>query len=236
VLFSIWDTRVQDYKVYASANKVDDSWMKQEKDGVPVSRDPDYPVVGVSWEDVQRFNQWLTNQEITGGKLPKGAKYRLPTDEEWSVAVGLPHELGATPAEKHQKNTVDFPWAKDYPPRGNAGNYADESFHAQFPLNENASTADNKNRWIAIYTDGYAATSPVGAFPANAFGLCDMGGNVWQWCEDWFDASHEERVLRGGSWRYADRSNLLSSSRHHLVPGNRYSDYGFRCVLELPVK
>ncbi len=50
VLFSIWDTRVQDYKEYAGANKVGDSWTKQQKDGVPVGQEPNHPVVGVRWE------------------------------------------------------------------------------------------------------------------------------------------------------------------------------------------
>jgi formylglycine-generating enzyme required for sulfatase activity len=218
VLFSVWDTRVQGYATYAGAKKVDDSWRKQAKDGVPAGRELNHPVVGVSWEDAQGFCQWLTEKEIAEGKLPKGVKYRLPTDEEWSWAVGLPPELGATPAEKNGKNGVDFPWGKDFPPRGKVGNYADETFHAKFPLKEDAKDDWNKNRWIEGYTDGYATTSPVGSFPANACGLYDMGGNVWQWCEDWFDASHRDRVLRGASWSDLDRGLLLSSTRHPGVP------------------
>jgi len=236
VLFSIWDTRVQDYKAYAAVNKVDDSWTKENKDAVPISRESDYPVVGVSWEDAKGFNQWLTNKEITEGKLPKGAQYRLPTDEEWSVAVGLPQEEGTTPAEKSQKNNVDLPWGKDYPPRGKVGNYADETFHAKFPLKEDAKDDWNKNRWIEGYADGYATTSPVGSFPANTYGLYDMGGNVRQWCEDWFDASRKDCVLRGSSWNMGVRVGLLSSVRIHDVPTYRNGGIGFRCVLELPPK
>jgi serine/threonine protein kinase len=231
VLFSVWDTLVQDYAAYAGAKKVDDSWTKQAKDGVPAGRELNHPVVGVSWEDAQAFCQWLTEKETAEGKLPKGLKYRLPTDEEWSWAVGLPPELGATPAEKSHKNSVDFPWGKDYPPRGKVGNYADEAFHAKFPLKEDAKDDWNKNRWIAGYTDGYATTSPVGSFPANAYGLYDMGGNVFQWCEDWYDASHKDRVLRGASWVGIDRYDLLSSNRCHFIPGNRNGSDGFRCVV-----
>jgi hypothetical protein len=116
---------------YAGAKKVDDSWTKQERDGVPVGRELNHPVVGVSWEDAQGFCQWLTEKESAEGKLPKGWKYRLPSDEEWSWAVGLPPELGATPAEKSGKNSVDFPWGKDWPPTKKVGNYADETFHAK---------------------------------------------------------------------------------------------------------
>ena len=231
VLFSVWDTRVQDYAAYAAAKKVGDAWTKQEKDGAPAGRESNDPVVGVSWEDAQAFCQWLTEKEQAEGKLPKGLKYRLPSDEEWSWAVGLPAELGTTPAEKSRKNSVDFPWGKDYPPRGKVGNYADEAFHAKFPKPD-AKDPGVKNQWIEGYTDGYATTSPVGSFPANAYGLYDMGGNVWQWCEDWFDASHKDRVLRGASWLYgSDRYHLLSSFRNHNSPTYRYSGNGFRCVL-----
>jgi serine/threonine protein kinase/formylglycine-generating enzyme required for sulfatase activity len=231
VLFSVWDTRVQDYATYAGAKKADDFWTKQAKDGVPAGRELNHPVVSVSWEDAQGFCQWLTEKETAEGSLPKGMKYRLPTDEEWSWAVGLPPELGATPAEKNGKNSVDFPWGKDYPPRQKVGNYADEAFHAKFPPKEDAKDDWNKNRWIEGYTDGYATTSPVGSFLANAYGLYDMGGNVSQWCEDWFDASHKDRVLRGASWGSYGRSFLLSSYRGHRVPGVRNSHYGFRCVV-----
>ena len=120
---------------------------------------------------------------------------------------------------------------KDYPPRRNVGNYADEAFHEKFLPREDGKDELSKNRWIEGYTDGYATTSPVGSFAANAYGLYDMGGNVWQWCEDWFDASHKYRVLRGGSWGTYDRYDLLSSSRYHLEPGYRGRIWGFRCVL-----
>jgi formylglycine-generating enzyme required for sulfatase activity len=222
-LFSVWDTRVRDYAAYAQAKAVNDAWKKQDRDGVPISREPVYPVVGVSLEDAQAFCQWLTEKENAEGKLPRGAKYRLPTDEEWSQAVGLPPEQGSTPVEKNGKNQTNFPWGIDYPPsKTKVGNYADSALHEKFP---NA-------RWIEGYTDGYATTSPVGSFPANAFGLYDMGGNVWQWCDDRLNKDPKERVLRGAAWNHADRSSLLSSSRTHSGPGYRGGNYGFRCVLE----
>ncbi|GEP40721.1 hypothetical protein BGE01nite_00120 [Brevifollis gellanilyticus] len=235
VLFSIWDTRVQDYAAYAAARPgMDDLWKKQEKEGVPVGREADHPVVRMTWEDAQAFCAWLTEKETAEGKLTKGAKYRLPTDAEWSTAVGMPPEQGATPQERHFKNEVDFPWGKDWPPKGKAGNYADESFHKKFPKPDVRDPEKTTNAWIAGYDDGYATTSPVGAFPANTQGLYDMGGNVWQWCEDWFDDSHKHRVLRGGSWNHDARGNLLSSNRAYAPPASRNLNYGFRCVLAQP--
>ncbi len=237
VLFSIWDTRVRDYADYvrkqeADGKKVDGSWQTQAKDGVPAGREPDHPVVGVSWDDAQAFCQWLTEKETAAGKLSPGAKYRLPTDAEWSTAVGLPPESGATPAEKNLKNKVDYSWGKDWPPTKKVGNYADETFHEKFPLNENAKEVGNQNRWFEGYADGYPTTSPVGSFPANAYGLYDMGGNVWQWCEDWFDKDEKARVLRGASWNNRDRGPLLSSNRYLHSPVIRINYLGFRPVLE----
>jgi formylglycine-generating enzyme required for sulfatase activity len=84
---------------------------------------------------------------------------------------------------------------------------------------------------IAGYYDGYANTSPVGSFAPNQFGLYDMSGNVWQWCEDWMDKEKRERVLRGASWGDGGRVYLLTSCRLRAEPA--FSDHyvGFRCVI-----
>jgi formylglycine-generating enzyme required for sulfatase activity len=87
--------------------------------------------------------------------------------------------------------------------------------------------------WAVIkgYNDGYPRTSPVGSFVANANGLYDMGGNVWQWCEDWYDDDATGRVLRGASWANCDRVLLLASLRSHYLPSRRHDYVGFRCVV-----
>jgi formylglycine-generating enzyme required for sulfatase activity len=71
----------------------------------------------------------------------------------------------------------------------------------------------------------------VGKFAENPFGLYDMGGNVWQWCEDFAEADHLNRVLRGGAWCVADPIFLQSSTR--VVTGGEAMNisFGFRCVL-----
>ena len=231
VLFSVWDTRVQDYEAYVAAMQADGSWKTQQRDGVPAGREPDHPVVGVNWDDAQAFCQWLTVKETAEGKLPQGMKYRLPSDEEWSWAVGLPSEPGETPEERHLKNSVDFPWGKDWPPTKKVGNYADETFHAKFPVKQNENENRDESLWMKDCDDGYATTSPVGSFPANTYGLYDMGGNVWQWCEDWRNTEHKDRVLRGASWGIGDRRILRSSYRHGFPATNRNSTCGFRIVL-----
>ena len=79
--------------------------------------------------------------------------------------------------------------------------------------------------------DEYEYTSPVGSFLANSFGLYDMGGNVWQWCEDWQDGEQKYRVVRGASWGRINPDLLLSSYRSGYGPDYRGSGIGFRCVL-----
>ena len=141
---------------------------------------------------------------------------------EWSRAVGLQFESGATPKDRDGRNQVDFPWGTRYPPpRAKVGNYADKAYHANFP-------AEN---WIEGYNDGHATSSPVGSYPPNELGIHDLGGNVWEWCEDWYDAEQKNCVLRGASWNSNDRNGLLSSHRFHDAPGRRDGNYGFRCVL-----
>ena len=202
VLFGVWPARVQDYEAYLKAN------------GLPIPKPPffqkwNHPAVNITYDDANAYCRWLTEVERKSGKLGEKHLYRLPTDLEWSAAVGLGKEPGATPAERDSRTPGVFPWGTQWPPPRGAGNYD--------PM---------------IRTDDFDYTSPVGSFAPNHFGLYDLGGNVWEWCADFFDNTQTGRVLRGGSWHSGNAERMLSSFRLFNSPGHRATSIGLRCVLE----
>jgi serine/threonine protein kinase len=217
VCFCIWDTRLQDFEQFVehSDYQTSDKWREPG-----FKQGPDHPVVNVSWDDALAFCNWLTNRERGLGLLPASMSYRLPTDLEWSNAVGLGTEPGNTPEQKKGKIKV-YPWGLGWPPPPGSGNFCGEE------------TKGGRSSWPVIsgYNDGYPRTSPVSAFSPNRYGLHDMGGNVWQWCEDWHNTSRFRRVLRGASWLNEHPDDLLLSHRRDDTPTSRRDNYGFRCVL-----
>jgi len=105
-------------------------------------------------------------------------------------------------------------------------------------------------RGVFRHSWGHEATEAVGTHPAGAspYGLLDMGGNVWEWCSDWYSREYypsspekdpkgpptgREHVVRGGSWD--SRPSVLSAScRNWGHRGYREGDFGFRCAMNSP--
>jgi formylglycine-generating enzyme required for sulfatase activity len=233
VHFSVWDTRVQDYEAFVRETG-------REWPGADFPQEPTHPAVHVSWDDAQLFCQWLTAREHAAGKIGPNVRYRLPSDHEWSCAVGIGarEDAAQLPSAKDGKITDAFPWGTQWPPPKGAGNYAGEESQPDREAGKyksaKAQAADKANpgEFVAAgYNDGFVNTSPVGSFAANRYGLHDLGGNVRQWCEDWFDQDQTDRVLRGASWNGRRPSVLLSSARNRNVPTHPGHFDGFRCVL-----
>ena len=150
-----------------------------------------------------------------------GRMYRLLSEAEWEYAA-----RGGT--------TTAWYW----------GNNSEHRIRAWEGCRYSNSTVffkrDLCDRWIG--------TAPVGSFPANAFGLHDMSGNVWEWVEDCWHGNYRDaptdgsawthggncgrRVVRGGGWD-SFLWDLRSADRRRLRPGRRWIDIGFRVAMTL---
>lgn len=232
---AVWQTRVRDFEAFVQATGYDAVGVMSSaitRDGLKLTtmswkdpgfaQTPEHPVVGVSWEDAVQFCAWLTKKERLEGILTDSQRYCLPTDQEWSEAVGLADAPGATPEARSGTVKAMYPWGRTFPPPVDAANYAGSE-----------SSADAPEGWavIADFHDAFPRTAPVAAFKPNACGLCSVGGNVWEWCMDKFNDTTNWRTLRGGSWATSYAEETLSSYRRGYEPFSRRDDVGFRCVL-----
>ena len=236
VLFSVWSTRVRDFAAFVrDTGYVCDDGKKTYSLGKfewelgngcswkqpgPGFEQTDYhPVVCVSWNDAQAFCKWLSKKE--------GRTYRLPTDREWSISVGIAdkEDERGIPEELGKKLRGFYYWGTDFPPPPGTGNYAGTETRLSYWPND--------LKVIKDYSDDYVRTSPVGSFKADAHGLYDMSGNVWHWCQDWLNPEKKFRILRGGAWMTASPEALSLCQRAGFEPDYRYSYMGFRCVIEV---
>ena len=170
------------------------------------------PVVCVSWNDAQRYIEWLSKKT--------SSQYRLPTEAEWEYAA----RAGSETKYFFGNSTSDL------------------CRYANGAANETDFSWRNKD-----CRDGYKRTAPTASFTANAFGLYDMHGNVWEWTQDclnssyqgapsdgtaWLSGNCSRRVLRGGSWSI-NPNYLRSANRINNSTGNRYDNLGFRLARTL---
>ena len=159
------------------------------------------PVINVSWEDVQNYVRWLSEET--------GKPYRLLSEAEWEYVARAGKTTRYTWGDKKGRNRANCDgcgsrWDKKQP-------------------------------------------APVGRFAANAFGLHDMHGNVWEWTQDcwndnyrgapsdgraWQSGNCSYRVLRGGSW-LVEPGDLRSAYRSWVAAGVRYNSIGCRLARTL---
>ena len=194
--------------------------------GWPLNQ-PKQPVVRVSWERALAFCRWLREQT--------GETFALPTEAQWEYACRAGSDswfsFGGTDADfapfanladQKLRDAVSHPYKKENVPLAKPTKYDD--------------WIPRDTRW----NDGQLVSAPVGSFEANAWGLHDMHGNVWEWTlsaarpypyvgDDGRNQtdSDEPRAVRGGSWR--DRPQRARASfRLAYRPYQRVYNVGFR--------
>jgi len=197
--------------------------------GYPADK-PDMPVIRVSWDDALAFCDWFGRET--------GEACTLPTEAEWEWAC----RAGADSPFSYGALDADF---------SNQANLADASTRLLAVSGVNPQPIANPNRYQdylpkeARYNDGERLMAVVGKYGPNAWGICDMHGNVWEWTLSAFEpypykaddgrndrALTRDRVVRGGSWR--DRPERARAGyRLAYRPYQRVFNVGFRIVLPI---
>ncbi|MBF0226720.1 MAG: formylglycine-generating enzyme family protein [Desulfobacterales bacterium] len=194
------------------------------------------PVENVSWEEVQIFIDKL-NLMGTG-------KYRLPTEAEWEYAARAGSSTGFANGD-----IIDI--SNDDPNLEVIGWYLGNAIKEP-EIDENADETEEpvdptSNQGLQVEDEFSGATHPVAKKQPNGFGLYDMHGNVWEWCQDWYDTAYYSytepinpkgpvsgtyKIVRGGCW--CNFAKLCRSAyRSYYLPVGRSSCIGFRLVREV---
>ncbi|MBX3731406.1 MAG: formylglycine-generating enzyme family protein [Verrucomicrobiae bacterium] len=200
---------------------------------------PDHPVHSVSWYDVVK---WCNARSEREGLPPvyrvNGTVYRTgertPTIEYAAHGYRLPSEAEWEKAARGGLSGRRFPWGDTI--SHSQANYASWDGYSY-------DVSPTRGVHPAYQSGGSPFTSPVGSFASNGYGIYDMAGNVWQWCNDWWDGDYYVnspgvdprgpssggfRVYRGGAWYY-DADYCRSACRSYSFgPYYRYYDVGFR--------
>ena len=228
ISFSVYETRIKDYRQFVertnhgTEQRVTDAAPQKESWSTPEHQySENHPVTFVNWHDARAFCEWLTLKERNAGKIGPNDRYRLPTDHEWSCAIGIGQmeDPIITPKFKHNNLRGVYPWGVDWPPETVLGNY-------RGPETGMPNAAP-------VLPDTYARAAPVGSFPLSHWGMFDLGGNVWEWCEDQWDVDmNDEKTVRGGCFETQNGNHILSAGRRWIMSREKNGNVGFRCVLE----
>lgn len=188
------------------------SW-RDSNHGVPQL--DSFPVVCVSYNDMNAFCDWLTKKERAAGTLPKGLVYRLPTEAEWEYAC-----------RGGRKDSSYFWWGSNL-----------EDAKGRLNISGIDMLPGKDYVWPGAklcWSDGHAMVSPVdhyGERGRNGFGLADMCGGVWEFTIDHFDpAGGHEEVHYENRERRTVLNPVCRGGNFYDVPGNA------RCAVRLGIQ
>ncbi len=152
----------------------------------------------------------------------------------WYEAVEFCNKLSASPVEKVARRTYRLPTEAEweYACRGGASSYQVFGFGNRLGSDQ-ANFRGNMPYGDAAKGPWLLRTCKVGSYKPNGFGLYDMHGNVFEWCEDRYAKGDEARVRRGGGW-VVEGDTCRSAARRRRVPDDHRFDLGFRVLLVLP--
>jgi len=192
------------------------NWRYDATGAIRLLKDYNHPVVHVSWNDANAYCQWLSKRS--------GKNYRLPTEVEWEFAA------------RNRGKDIIYSWGNGNPTGKNGGNVADDAL---------LKLAPDAKGWKGV-NDEFPFTSPVGSFNPNELGLYDMTGNVWEWCNNWFDenyygestiknpfepSSGNVKSFRGGCWFSDEEYSIITFHKFGNYPDQSYGDFGFRIAI-----
>ena len=171
--------------------------------------EPDQPVVWVSWEDANNYCEWLTR--TFGRQIPSGYIFRLPQEKEWQIFASC--------GERRR-----YPWGNTWPPLDTFNYRGKEGIGFFYWLFQS-------EPYISGHNDRFIVTCPVKRSGNNAWGLYGVGGNVWEWCQDWFNDQQITRSLRGASWNNDEPDIIAITNRSDAYPMRYNPMIGFRVVV-----
>jgi len=232
------------YSYFLSEKEISNKQYRQFKtshnsgmeNGTSLNKD-NQPVVNISWNEAAKYSNWLSRKEGLNTYYKEVNKQMVPVQSGKNNGYRLPFEAEWTLAAKAKKSKK-YPWTGTFPPVDMSGNFADESAR---PYVSNV---------IDDYNDQSGVSSAIGRYSKNAFGFYDLGGNVSEWCQDFYSPDFDlqrkalkgkgllttinptgpdkgtHKVVKDSSWRDASMTELRLSYRSYSK--KKAKDIGFR--------
>ena len=210
------------------------SWLS-----VGYRQDKKFPVVNITWYDAQKFTEWL-NAELSTHEEPADSRRQvlLPTEAQWEYAC----RAGSEALYSSGKDLADLMLCANLREVNQ-----NRTLMKSFDLHK-------QNPWAFPLAGPFKYAAFAGSFEPNAWGICDMHGNVWEWCADGY-ADYEEalipaknaaelqkfigqtgpdgknlKVMRGGGWN-TSYLHARSAARSSYAPSRKFVDLGFRFIV-----